>query len=160
MLQASQVAYRESRAEGSLAGVPVGSLMSIPTTWIPGDITLRKAANDYFLALNARCLPVQDDYGNLQGLICLSDLQRADQSVWGVEQVQDVMTGVDRLQTVAPDDTAAAALHRLATTDVEQLAVVQDGRLRRLSSTGRAWPDSCRAAAGPTAGAAPRGAGL
>ena len=62
-------------------------------------------------------------------MICLSDLQRTDQSVWGVEQVQDVMTGAERLQTIAPDDSAAAALHRLATSDVQQLAVVQDGRL-------------------------------
>ena len=45
----------------------VGSLMSLPPTWIPGDITLRKAANDYFLALNARCLPVQDDDGTSRG---------------------------------------------------------------------------------------------
>ncbi len=127
--QASQMAGRQSRAESTLSGVRVGELMSVPTTWIPGDITLRKAANDYFLALNARCLPVQDDHGNLEGVICLSDLQRTDQSVWGVEQVRDVMTGAERLQTIAPDDSAAAALHRLATTDVEQLAVVQDGRL-------------------------------
>ncbi len=129
VVQSSQAAYRQSRAESRLAGVPVRDLMSLPATWIPGDITLRKAANDYFLALNARCLPVQDDYGDLEGLICLSDLQRTDQSAWGVDQVQDVMTAVDRLQTVAPDEPAAAALHRLATTDVEQLAVVQDGRL-------------------------------
>ena len=148
VVQSSQAAYQQSRAESRLADVPVSSLMSLPTTWIPGDITLRKAANDYFLALNARCLPVQDDYGNLQGLICLSDLQRTDQSVWGVDQVQDVMTSADRLPTVAPDEPAAAALHRLATTDVEQLAVVQDGRLvgivdragvaRYLQSGGRA----------------------
>jgi len=129
VVQASQMAYRQSRAEGSLAGVPVGRLMSLPPTWIPGDITLRKAANDYFLPLNARCLPVQDDYGRLEGLVCLSDLQRVDQTTWGVEQVQDVMTSVDRLQTVSPNEPAGAVFHRLATTDVDQLAVVQDGRL-------------------------------
>jgi len=133
--------------------------MSPLTTWIPGDITLRKAANDYFLALNARCLPVQDDYGNLRGLICLSDLQRTDQSTWGVDQVQDVMTGADRLQTITPDDTAAAALHRLATTDVEQLAVVQDGRL--VGVVDRASVARYLQFGGRTDGrAAPRGAGL
>jgi len=129
VVQSSRAAHQQSRAEGWLAGVPVRNLMSQPATWIPGDITLRKAANDYFLALNARCLPVQDDYGNLQGLICLSDLQRTDQSVWGVDQVQDVMTAVDHLQTVSPDEPAGAAFHRLATSDVSQLAVIEDGRL-------------------------------
>jgi Zn-dependent protease len=129
VVQASQAAYQQSRAESRLADVPVRNLMSLPPTWIPGDITLRRAANDYFLALNTRCLPVQDDYGHLEGLVCLSDLQRTDQAAWGVDQVQDVMTAADRLQTVSPDEPAAAAFHRLATTEVDQLAVVQDGRL-------------------------------
>jgi Zn-dependent protease len=128
VLQASQQAGRQSRAESSLTGVRVGDLMSLPPTWIPGDITLRKAANDYFAALGARCLPVQDDHGTLEGMICLSDLQRVDQSTWGVDQVQDAMTAAGRLQTISPDESAATALHRLATTAAEQLAVVQDGR--------------------------------
>jgi Zn-dependent protease/CBS domain-containing protein len=129
VLQSSRMAYQQSRAEAGLAEVPVYSLMTLPPTWIPGDITLRKAANDYFLALHTRCLPVQDDYGNLEGLICLSDLQRTDQAAWGVDQVQDAMIGVAALQTIAPDDSAAAALHRLATTGVEQLAVMHEGCL-------------------------------
>ena len=129
VVQSSRAAYQQSRAEGSLVAVPVRSLMSPPATWIPGDITLRKAANDYFIALNTRCLPVQDDYGTLEGLVCVSDLQRADERSWGVDQVKDVMTTVDRLQTVRPDESAAAAFHRLATTDVSQLAVIEDGRL-------------------------------
>jgi Zn-dependent protease len=128
VLQASQVAGRQSRAESTLTGVRVGELMSLPPTWIPGDITLRKAANDYFAPLGARCLPVQDDYGALEGMICLSDLQRVEQSAWGVDQVQDAMTGAAHLQTISPDESAATALHRLATTATEQLAVVQDGR--------------------------------
>ncbi|HUK76710.1 MAG TPA: site-2 protease family protein [Thermoleophilia bacterium] len=128
VVQASQMAGRQSRAESSLTAVSVGELMSLPPTWIPGDITLRKAANDYFLALNARCLPVQDDHGTLEGMICLSDLQRTDQGTWGVDQVQDAMTAAAHLQTIAPDESAATALHRLATTDVDELAVVQDGR--------------------------------
>ena len=129
VVQSSRAAHQQSRAEGWLAGVPVRNLMSRPATWIPGDITLRKAANDYFLALNARCLPVQDDHGNLEGLVCVSDLQRTDERSWGVDQVQDVMTAVDHLQTVSPDEPAGAAFHRLATSDVSQLAVIEDGRL-------------------------------
>ena len=110
VLQSSRAAFQQSRAESRLAGVPVRDLMSPPATWIPGDITLRKAANDYFVALNARCLPVQDDHGTLEGLICVSDLQRTDPQSWGVEQVQDVMTTVDRLQTGEPRRARGAGL--------------------------------------------------
>ena len=129
LVQASQTAYRQSTTEAGLRGVPVRRLMSQPTGWIPADITLRRAANDYFIELNSRCLPVQDDYGHLEGLVCVSDLQRADQRTWGIDQVQDVMTPLDRLQTVGPDDPASDAFHRLVAAGVNQLAVVQDGRL-------------------------------
>jgi len=102
---------------------------------------------------------VQDDYGNLEGLVCYSDLQRTDQRSWGVDQVRDVMTGIDRLQTVSPDEPAAAAFHRLATTDVAQLAVVQDGRL--IGFVDRAGLLRFLQAGGRTGGrAAPNGAGL
>lgn len=159
VVQSSQAAYQQSRVESRLAGVPVGNLMSLPATWIPGDITLRKAANDYFLALDAHCLPVQDDNGHLEGLVCLSDLRRIDERSWGVDQVQDVMTAVDRLQTVSPDESAAVAFHRLATTDVDQLAVVQEGRL--LGFVDRASVLRYLQAGGRTGGwAAPTGAGL
>jgi Zn-dependent protease len=129
VVQASQVAYRQSRTESRLTGVSVRQLMTQPRTWVPGDITLRKAANDYFLALNTRCLPVQDDYGHLEGLVSVSDLQRVDQRTWGVDQVQDVMTPVDKLQTASPDDSAQETFRRLATTDADQIAVMEDGRL-------------------------------
>ena len=81
LVQASQAAYRQSRAE-SRSRRRAGARRSCRCrpTWIPGDITLRKAANDYFLALDTRCLPVQDDHGRLEGLVCVSDLQRTDRA--------------------------------------------------------------------------------
>ena len=69
------------------------------------------------------------------------------------------MTAVDRLHTVAPDEPAAAALHRLATTDIDQLAVVQDGRL--VGFVDRAGVLAYLQAGGRTGGrATPSGAGL
>jgi len=128
VMQASRSAVQQSRVEGRLDGVSVRQIMTLPPTWIPGDITLRKAAHDYFLALNARCLPVQDDYGRLEGVLCISDLQAVDQRAWGVDQVQDVMTPVGRLETASPDDPAQAVFHRLATSDADEIAVIEDGR--------------------------------
>jgi Zn-dependent protease len=128
VVQASRAAYQQSRVEGRLDGVSVRELMTLPPSWVPGDITLRKAANDYFLALNARCLPVQDDYGRLEGVVCVSDLQRVDQRSWGVDQVQDVMTPAGMLVTASPDDGAQEVFHRLASSDASQIAVIEDGR--------------------------------
>jgi Zn-dependent protease len=129
VVQSSAAAFRLSNVESQLTGVPARRLMSLPGTWIPGDLTLRTAANAYLRAPDSRCLPVRDDDGSLEGLICLSDLERSDKRSWGVEHVQDVMTGLERLQTVSPDDPAATAFHRLATSAAGELAVMEDGRL-------------------------------
>ncbi len=158
LLQASRAAYGQSQTETLLAGVPVRRVMTQPPTWIPGDITLRKAADDYFLALDARCLPVQDDHGRLEGLVCVSDLQGADPRSWGVEQVQDVMTAADKLQTVAPDDPASLAFHQLTASGAGRLAVIDDGRfvgfvdgasVLRYLHTGRHLPQRPAPADGP-----------
>ena len=129
VVQASQMAVRQSRAESSLTGVSVGRIMTVPPTGIPDDITVRQAVNDYFAPFGARCLPALDENGVLAGMICLSDLQASDESTWGTQQVRAVMTPWERLATIGPEEPAAAAFHRFATTDTDYLAVVQGGRL-------------------------------
>jgi len=129
LLQASQATYVQSLTRQALSGVPVRSLMTDPRGWVPPDITLRRAANDYFLALNARCLPVEDEDGRLEGMVCLADLQRTQQQQWGVEQVQDVMTRREDLTTIAPDEPAVEAWRRLAGNGTQELAVMDGGRL-------------------------------
>lgn len=129
LLQASQTTYLQSEVESRLEGVPVRALMGQPPGWVPDDITLRKAANEYFLALDTRCLPVEDGEGRLEGLVCLSDLQHAERARWGYDQVQDVMTPLTELHTIDPDEAATVAYRRLTREQVEQLAVMEDGRL-------------------------------
>ncbi len=129
VVQASQAALRQSRAEGTLAGVSVGRVMTVPQTGIPDDITLRQAVERYFGPLGARCLPALDEAGVLSGMIGLSDLQHTDESAWGVEQVRAAMTPYDRLSTIGPEEPAAAAFHRFTTSDTDYLAVIHDGRL-------------------------------
>jgi Zn-dependent protease len=129
VLQSSQAALRQSRAEGTLAGVSVGRVMTVPSTGIPDDITLRQAVEGYFGPLRARCLPALDETGVLSGMIGLSDLQRTDETAWGVEQVRAAMTPYDRLSTIGPEEPASAAFHRFTTSDDEYLAVVHEDRL-------------------------------
>jgi Zn-dependent protease/CBS domain-containing protein len=129
LMQASQASYAQTVEERGLAGIDVGRIMTAPEDSVPPDITLARAADEYFLAKNARCLPVQGEEGRFEGIVCFSDLQRADRSAWRAEQVQDVMTRRDDLLSVTPDTPAAKALRLIAEHDVNQLAVVSDGDL-------------------------------
>ena len=102
--------------------------MSLPPTWIPGDITLRKAANDYFAALG-RALPAgagRPRHARGHDLPVGPAAHRPEHL--GRRPGAGRHDRAERLQTISPDESGAAALHRLATTAADELAVVQDGR--------------------------------
>jgi CBS domain-containing protein len=137
LTQASQAAYAQTGTEARLAGVRVRELMTPVRSLVPYDATVQEAADDHFRTLHARCLPVGSGDGSLAGVVCLSDLQHADPDHWSVEAVADVMTPRDRVLTLAPEADAVEALHLMAHRDVDQVAVMDDGRLLGFVERGR-----------------------
>lgn len=131
LVQASQASLTEIILQRGLAGVTVGELMTPPVAWVSPYITLSAAAERYFLEHRVRCLPVepQVDGQPFEGIVCLSDLQRKPRSEWDVDRVRDVMTAVDAVVTVTRSTPAADAMRLMAKHNVNQVAVVEDGRL-------------------------------
>lgn len=131
LVQASQASLTQIALQRGLAGVTVAQLMSPPVAWVSPYITLSAAAERYFLEHRARCLPVEPEVDGqaFDGIVCLSDLQRTPRSEWDVDRVRDVMTAADAVVTVTPSTPAADALRLMAEHNVNQVAVVEDGRL-------------------------------
>ena len=92
-------------------------------------VTLEAAANDYFLANDARCLPVEGASDTFDGIVCLSDLQHTPRSQWNHDRVTDVMTPRDRVATLTGDAPAAEALRLMAERNINQVAIVDGDRL-------------------------------
>jgi Zn-dependent protease len=66
--------------------------------------------------------------GNL-GLVTLSDLRHLSQDEWSRTAVERIMTPVERLRTVAPNDDLQHAIGLLADNRYHQLPVLTDARL-------------------------------
>lgn len=120
--------YQQLVIQDVLKNVPVSSLMDPNVPTIPPGTTVAALVHDYFMKSNARAFPVVQD-GQVAGLVCLEDVRKVPQDAWQDTTALQVMTPADRLTMAAPDEEASQALTDLASNDVDQVPVVQDGRL-------------------------------
>lgn len=110
-----------------LDGISVGMLMLLKFESVPGQVPVAELERR-FLHTDQRCFPVMDD-GEPVGLVCLEDVRRVAQVTNGDEPVTTIMTPWRDLTVLSPRTSASEALRLLASRDVEQLPVMEHGRL-------------------------------
>ena len=110
-------------------GVTVGQVMEpAPPAGAP-NMTLAQLLTQVVLPWNLRAAPVVQD-GRLVGIVTLGDIKEVPQDQWGMVTVSQVMTGLDKLRVVSPQDGLDRAMQLLGEGDFDQLPVVdQSGRL-------------------------------
>ena len=90
---------------------------------VPTDITIDKLVNEHILPSGNRCLVVATG-GRIQGLVTLRNVRSSPRRQWADKTVAEVMTPLDKIKLVSPDDDLAGVLKILAEQDVNQLPVV------------------------------------
>jgi Zn-dependent protease len=125
---AAQVSYRQVLVKETLQAVPVARLMQKSVARVDPDIPLQRLIEEHMMASGQRVLPVERA-GRFLGLVSLSDLQKSERRAWERMTAAEIMTPLERLACVAPDADAAEALAELARRNVNQLPVVENGKL-------------------------------
>jgi CBS domain-containing protein len=125
---AAVASYGELVVRETLEAVPVARIMQTQLTRVDPDLTVQRLAEEYMMASGQRVLPVERE-GRFLGLVSLSDLQKSEPRAWGRMSAAEIMTPVERLACVTPGADAAGALAELARRNVNQLPVLDDGRL-------------------------------
>ena len=125
---AAVMSYRQLIVRDSLEGVPVSRLMQTRFTRVDPDMPVATLLDEHVMASGQRAFPVEQD-GRLVGMVCLRDLNKRGRDAWGATTVREIMTPVDRLTTVSPRDEAFDVLAVLGQRDLNQLPVVDNGRL-------------------------------
>jgi Zn-dependent protease/CBS domain-containing protein len=111
-----------------LRGVKVSQAMARDCPQVPGDRTLDRLVQDQVLGAGRRCFLVTED-GRLRGLLTLHEVKAVPRERWSGTRVEEVMTPLERLAAVGPDDDLFGALERMDDADVAQLPVVTGGEL-------------------------------
>jgi Zn-dependent protease/CBS domain-containing protein len=113
---------------GALGDVPVANLMRTRGTAVDAELPIGALVERFFMPGDQRCFPVLNQ-GDFAGLVCLADLRKIPRESWSTTPVRDIMTPADALAATRPDERAADALGRLASRDVDQLPVIDQGQL-------------------------------
>jgi Zn-dependent protease len=128
LLNAAQTTRTQSTLDAAFRGVTVGQVMNTNTMTVPANISLQRLVDEYFLPQGLRsALVMQVD--QLAGLITLSDIRHVPREQWPQTPVGLVMVPAERLHTVTPQQSLKDTLPLMNGQDVNQLPVMQDGKL-------------------------------
>jgi Zn-dependent protease/CBS domain-containing protein len=133
LLSAAQTASTQVELQSTLQGVSVGQVMNPHPVTVPANISLQKLVDEYFLPLGLRAAPVtQSEY--LAGLITLSDIARVPRDRWSYTPVGHVMRLLEQVSTATPEQSLQDVLQMMGAQDINQIPVIQDGRIVGLLS--------------------------
>jgi len=127
---ASSQSYRQIVIQDILEDVPVARIMRTDPPTCLADCSVSRLVHDHIMQSDDQTFPIlEGGTRRLAGLVTLDDVRQVSRDVWDTTQVVDIMTPLDQLVVVEPDDDADEALSKLTGRDVRQLPVVSDGEL-------------------------------
>jgi Zn-dependent protease/predicted transcriptional regulator len=128
---AAALSYRQLVIREALRDIPVSRLMLTQLATVPPDLSVSALVDRYLLRSDQRAFPVVEG-GRLEGMVCLREVRKLDRTAWDETAVRDIMVPADKLAFAGPNDDAGEVLSRLASRDLNQLPVLEGGRVRGL----------------------------
>lgn len=125
---AASGSYRQMVLRDSLAGFKARDLMTRECAYVSPRLSVRDLVYEQILPTSRRCFLVNDD-NRLSGIVTLHNVRDVPQARWDTTLVGDAMTPVSRLKTVSPDEEAITVLERLDGEDINQMPVVEEGKV-------------------------------
>lgn len=128
---AARASYTQLLVREAFEEIPVRQVMRAHPATVPAEVSVESLVGDYIMSTDQRAFPVLDG-GRLAGLVTLDDVRKVPRDQWTQTPVTRVMTPVEKLWTLDPDDDAFDAFHELSTRGVSQIPVVRGGQLEGL----------------------------
>jgi Zn-dependent protease len=125
---AASSSYRQLTVRNLLAGHKVSEVMSRECLEVSAGLTLDRLVNEHLLPSGARCFPVVEG-GLVRGLLTLHNIKGVPQDRWATTTVRQVMTPLDGLKRVGPDEELWTAMQNMTADGVNQLPVMDNGHL-------------------------------
>lgn len=133
LLDAARSSSIQVELFASLRDRRVADIMERDCARVDGYFNLRDFADEYLLHSHSRCfLVVQGE--QVVGLITPDDIRKVPRETWAQTSVQSVMRGLDQVRQVPPDMPAVKALELMSRENIDQLAVVSNGKLEGIFS--------------------------
>ena len=132
---ASEQAYAQVLVERALRDVVAADIMRPPPVPVPEAWSLQRLADERVLG-DAERVFLTESLGHVSGLITISDLTRVPRARWGETAVRDAMMPSADVYTIEPGTSVLEGMRLMQEHDVNQLPVLDDGRLVGLLTRG------------------------
>jgi Zn-dependent protease len=133
---AAVASYRQVALQDILRGHKVAEVMTRDCQEVPATLTVEQLVNDHILTSGRRCFPVVDS-GRALGLVTAQHVRAVQRNVWVSKTVREIMTPIDKIRQVHPDDDLSSVMYLLTEEDVNQVPVMQDNNI-----VGMVWQEN------------------
>jgi CBS domain-containing protein len=128
LVNAAAQSYQQVLVEDMLEGVPVTRLMRETAPAVSPDLPVSDLVYDHVMRGEDRAFPIVEE-DRLLGVVYVENLRDVDRAVWDTTTVKQVMVPADDLEVVTPREDAMDAFQKLASKEMRQIPVVQNGKL-------------------------------
>ncbi len=128
MKQSAVGSYQAVVVKQALAGVQIRQIMTEHVVTVDWLVSIDELVRDYIYKHQFTNFPVFNREEFI-GMVSLADVKTVPKELWGFKQVRDIMTPVDQVPSLNPNDDATEALARMVTDDLGRMPVVEDGHL-------------------------------
>ena len=125
---AASSSYRQVKWRDTLHGFSASQVMTSVYPTVPPNITVKELVQGYILTGGHHVFMVADE-GRLVGILTLDDIKSVSQPSWEATPVREIMTSVDKLKVVHPDQDALSLLEQMEADDINQMPVVSGDRV-------------------------------
>ena len=126
---AALMSYRQLLTREMLQDVHIARLMLAHFETVPPQLPLETLIEGYMLRSDQRAFPVVDGDGRFLGLVCQRDIERLSAQQRRTMSARDAMKPAAQLVVARPGDDALDVLHVLAQRDINQIPVIESGRV-------------------------------
>jgi len=126
--QAAESSYRQVVTRQALGGKTVRDVMTREVVTVPSGTRVTDLVEGYFMLHHHICYPVADG-DRVLGFVTIRDVKRVPRDRWPDTVVDELVTGLDKMNTLSPGEPVPAAAQKMATTGCGRLLVLDGGRL-------------------------------
>ncbi|MFC1593061.1 site-2 protease family protein [Candidatus Omnitrophota bacterium] len=125
---AASASYRQVQWRETLQQFNASQVMMYGCPVVPSNITVSHLVQGHVFNNGCYYLLVADE-DEAKGVLALRDIKSVPQQDWGVTQVKEIMTTIDKLQVVSPEQNALSILEQMDESNINQMPVVSEGRV-------------------------------
>jgi Zn-dependent protease/predicted transcriptional regulator len=133
LLNSAKASYLQAEFTEGLRGVTVGDLMAPDCVVVDRNLNLQTIVDDFLLKTGRRCLMVSENEEPV-GMITPHEITNFERRLWAFKTAGDAMRPLETLHTVNSRMPVIEALEIIARENINQLPVIDDGRLTGILS--------------------------